>query len=143
MPADGGSTPAAEAKACPEGMLANVRAGYADNVTELNVDDFGGPIGFSGLTDGYRASCVFRYPAPDSAAALIVAYFMSESKEFVLEMASRLEGYGFTLDGSNNDLPRDWSLAGLQVHVDRRYADDVSVPNTTFGVDFVMVAFDE
>lgn len=128
-----------DAYPCPYGMLGNILEGHADPVSELPPESFDGPVGFPGLTEGYPASCVFRYETP----TVVQAYFIGMGPEFVMEMAKRLKQYGFTLVGSNDDLPEDWSLAGLQVSVDRRFANDVSIPNTTFDRDFVVITLDE
>lgn len=128
-----------DAYPCPYGMLENILEGHADPVSELPAKSFDGPVGFPGLTEGYTASCVFRYETP----TIVQAYFIGMGPEFVLEMAERLKKYGFALVGSNNDLPEDWSLDGLQVSVDRRFANDVSIPRTTFDRDFVVITLNE
>lgn len=129
-----------DAYPCPYGILANTLKGYGEGVSELNAAEFGGPAGFPDLTKGYPASCAFRYEANRDAPATIQAYFVGMGPEFVLEMAKRLKQYGFTLVGSNDDLPRDWSLDGLQVSVLRRYANDIAIPNITFDRDFVIIS---
>jgi hypothetical protein len=125
---------------CPYGMLANIRMGFVNPVSELNAAEFGGPAGFPKLTEGYPASCAFRYEASPDGPAVIQAYFVGMGPEFVLEMAKRLKKYGFTLVESNNDLPRDWSLDGLQVDVIPRQANDIGIQNITFDRDFVIVS---
>lgn len=125
---------------CPYGMLGNILEGHVDPVSEVNAAEFDGPEGFPELTKGYPASCAFRYEASPDGPEMIQAYFVGMGPEFVQEMAKRLKKHGFTLVGSNDDLPRDWSLGGIQVSVARRYANDVSIPNITFDRDFVVIS---
>ena len=129
-----------DAYPCPYRMFRNIAEGYVDPVSELNAAEFDGPAGFPELTKGYPASCAFRYEANRDGPAMVQAYFVGMGSEFVQEMAKRLKKHGFTLVGSNDDLPRDWSLGGIQVSVARRFANDVSIPNITFDRDFVVIS---
>jgi hypothetical protein len=120
-------------------MINNLNHPDSAPVIELPPQNFGGPVGFPRLTEGYPASCMFRYTEP----VQIDVFYIGMGREFVLEMAKRLKKYGFTLVQTDNDLPRDWALDGLLVSVSPRYADNFATYNTTFDQDFVVISVNE